>query len=50
MKTVEKKDVLLVGAGQMAIDYAKVLKSMSIVPIVVGRSEKSAGNFDHGLF
>ncbi len=46
MKIIEKKDVILIGAGQMAIDYAKVLKSMDIIPIVVGRSEKSAENFE----
>lgn len=41
------KTILLVGAGQMAIDYAKVLKSMPINIIVIGRSENSAKNFEN---
>mgnify|MGYP001229409564 CR=1 FL=1 len=37
--------VLLVGTGKMAIEYAKVLKSLCVPLIVVGRSEKSCSNF-----
>ena len=37
--------ILLVGAGYMAIEYAKVLKAMKKPFIVVGRSRKSAKNF-----
>ncbi|MFX1383491.1 MAG: Gfo/Idh/MocA family oxidoreductase [Promethearchaeota archaeon] len=40
-----EKSVLLVGAGQMAIDYSKVLVAMKIPLIVVGRGEKSAKSF-----
>lgn len=36
------KTVLLVGAGPMAVDYAKVLQALSYDPIVVGRGEASA--------
>lgn len=37
--------ILLVGAGPMAIEYAKALKALEYSFIVVGRSEKSAKNF-----
>lgn len=39
------KNVLLVGASQMAIDYYNVLKALDCNIIVVGRSEKSASVF-----
>lgn len=38
--------ILLVGAGPMAIEYARVLKAMNYPFITVGRSEKSAKNFE----
>ncbi len=38
-------NILLVGAGYMAIEYAKVLTAMRKPFVVVGRSEKSAKNF-----
>lgn len=38
-------NVLLVGAGPMAIEYAKVLKSLGVLPIVIGRGEISAKKF-----
>ncbi len=37
--------VLLVGSGPMAIEYAKIFRSMSITPVVVGRGAASAENF-----
>lgn len=39
------KKVLLVGAGYMAKEYAKVLKAMNAEMIVVGRGEESAKAF-----
>jgi predicted dehydrogenase len=39
------EDIMLVGAGPMAIEYAKVLQAMNIRFVVVGRSEKSATKF-----
>lgn len=38
--------ILLVGCGAMGIEYAKVLKKMNRKFLVVGRSEKSAQNFE----
>lgn len=37
--------LLLAGAGNMAQEYAKVLQGMNIVPVVVGRGDKSALEF-----
>ena len=39
------KEVLLVGAGPMAISYFKVLKSLKCKVVVVGRGESSACEF-----
>ena len=39
------KSVLLIGAGQMAIDYCNVLTSLGIRPTVFGRGEASARKF-----
>ncbi len=39
------EQILLVGAGPMAVEYAKVLKAMNRPVIVVGRGEKSAEKF-----
>ena len=36
------KKVLLIGAGQMAVDYCNILKAMQCQITVVGRGEKSA--------
>ena len=44
-----KSDVLLVGAGNIAVDYAKVLKALNRDFIVVGRGEKSAENFEQKI-
>lgn len=38
--------ILLIGAGYMAQEYAKILKSMKLDFIVVGRSEETARNFE----
>jgi predicted dehydrogenase len=38
--------ILLVGAGPMAVQYAQVLKGLNKQFVVVGRSEKSAAEFD----
>ncbi len=40
------KKVLLIGAGQMAIDYFKVLEGLKCITTVIGRSEKSAESFE----
>lgn len=37
--------VLLVGAGQMAIDYTKVLTELGVTPLVLGRGKESANRF-----
>jgi glutamyl-tRNA reductase len=37
--------ILLVGAGYMAVEYAKVLKALAADFYVVGRSQKSAAAF-----
>lgn len=39
------KKILLVGAGQMAIEYARVLKKMGINPTVVGRGKQKSLHF-----
>lgn len=44
--TQKQEPVLLVGAGYMAIEFAKVLKAMQRSFIVVGRGEKSAAEFE----
>lgn len=40
-----KNDVLIVGAGPMAIEYTKVLNDLGYRPIVIGRGERSAHQF-----
>lgn len=40
------KKILLIGAGPMAVDYFKVLKALNYDVTVVGRSEKSALDFE----
>ncbi len=42
---IKKEKILLVGAGPMGIEYAKVLSALQMMPIVVGRSEKSVKKF-----
>lgn len=42
----DKQSILLIGAGPMAIEYAKVLKSLKKEFIVVGRSKTSAEEFE----
>lgn len=42
------KDVLLVGAGYMAREYAKVLQGLKNSFVVVGRGEESARKFEQG--
>lgn len=39
------KPILLIGAGPMAVDYAKVLQSLGREIIVVGRGKKTAQSF-----
>lgn len=41
--------ILLIGAGYMAIEYAKVLKSLNKTFIVVGRGKNSAEEFEKAL-
>lgn len=38
-------DVLLLGAGAMAVEYAKTLRALGITPTVMGRGEASAAAF-----
>ena len=38
-------DVLLVGSGPMAVEYAKVLRALGITPVTVGRGAPSAIKF-----
>ena len=45
MKYSEKQDVLLIGAGSMAISHAQVLQGMNLKFTVVGRGEQSAQLF-----
>ncbi|MFX1363474.1 MAG: Gfo/Idh/MocA family oxidoreductase [Promethearchaeota archaeon] len=48
--TEEKNEkILLIGAGTMAMDYAKVLKAMKKQFIVIGRGKKSAQDFEDTL-
>lgn len=39
------KAVLLVGAGAMGVEYARVFKALKVLHLVVGRGKKSAENF-----
>lgn len=41
-----EENIFLIGTGPMAIDYAKVLKSLNKNIHVIGRSEQSALNFE----
>ncbi len=41
-----KKNILLIGTGNMALDYAKVLEAMKIEFTVIGRGEISATKFE----
>lgn len=41
-----KRNVFLVGTGQMAIDYFKVLNNLNCNLIVIGRGEESAKKFE----
>ena len=43
---LKEKNIWLVGAGYMAVEYAKVLQEMNIPFKVVGRGIKSAMNFE----
>lgn len=40
-----KKEVLLIGASQMAVDYLHVLRTLDFNPIVIGRSETGVQEF-----
>jgi predicted dehydrogenase len=39
------KNVWLIGAGKMSVEYVKVLAAMGITPLVIGRGEASANEF-----
>ncbi|KKM92325.1 hypothetical protein LCGC14_1219600 [marine sediment metagenome] len=45
MENSKNIDVLLIGAGPMAISHAQVLQSLNLKFIVVGRSKQSANSF-----
>jgi predicted dehydrogenase len=42
---MSQSTILLVGSGPMAVEYAKVFKSLGITPVVVGRGKPSAEKF-----
>ncbi len=42
---MKKNKIWLIGASQMAVDYAKVLKALNIDFITIGRGIESANNF-----
>ena len=42
-----KDKVLLVGPGNIGLDYIKILKTFDIDIDVVGRSKKSSDSFSH---
>lgn len=42
---MSQSTILLVGSGPMAIEYAKVFKSLGITPVTVGRGKSSAEKF-----
>lgn len=42
---MSQSTILLVGSGPMAVEYAKVFKSLGITPVVVGRGKSSAEKF-----
>lgn len=44
----EMRPVALIGAGPMAVEYAKVLRALGETPVVVGRGEDSAARFTSG--
>lgn len=44
-----KNQILLVGAGNMAIEYAKVLRALNLPFIVVGRSKETASAFKEAI-
>lgn len=46
MKIIHLPKILLVGTGNMAIEYAKVLKAQKKLFLVVGRGEKNASLFE----
>lgn len=41
-----KKNILLIGTGNMALDYAKVLKALKIHFTIIGRGQISAAKFE----
>lgn len=44
-----KETILLVGAGNMGTEYAKVLRALNLSFVVVGRSKKSASSFQKNI-
>ena len=44
-----KQEIVLIGSGNMAIEYAKVLIALSKDFIVIGRGKKSASNFKKSI-
>ena len=44
--SINQQTILLIGAGPMAIEYAKVLQRLKKQFIIIGRSEKSAQEFN----
>lgn len=42
---IDKDEILLIGAGKMAEEYAKILRSLNVPFTVIGRGEESAKSF-----
>ena len=43
---IDKPKIIIVGAGPMALDYAKVLKALNCEFITIGNSKNGAKNFE----
>ena len=43
---MNKKQILLIGCGDMSIEYCKVLKNMEKEFVIIGRGENSANKFE----
>ena len=49
MTTIHSPEILIVGAGKMAVEYARVLQALKKSFVVVGHSEKSAVEFEKAI-
>lgn len=46
---MNKKNIVLIGTGQMAIDYAKTLQAQNCIFTVIGRGNESAKRFEEEI-